>query len=253
MILPASADAQNASSHPLLLAAGSLTQAMNEMNAAYEAQGGAKFDAQYGPSGKLPNEIEAGKKVDVFASASTDHIEALAAGKLLGESRLFTHNDLCVLSRPELGLDASNLLANLSSPQARLVTSTPVSDPMGDYTWQFFRKADLKQPGLYRAFDTKALKLSGTAAVPPGAKPPYATAFENDKADAYIMYRTNAVSTKKAVPQLVILRIPDELNVRSAYGIAARPDSAEGQRFVDFVMQAAGQAILKKYGFQGDR
>ena len=250
MVLAFNAQAQQASSQPLLVAAGSLNQAMKEIMAAYEAQGGAHFTAEFGPSGKLRKDIEAGKKVDVFASASTNHTEALASQKLLGPSRLFTHNDLCVIAQPALGLKENNLLDVLSRPQVRVATSTPVSDPMGDYTWQFFKKADQQQAGLYATFDAKALKLSGAAAPAPGAKPPYVTAFEDDKADAYVMYCTNAVSTKKAVPQLEIVRIPDELNVRSAYDIAARADSSEGQRFVEFVMQDAGQAILKKYGFQ---
>jgi molybdenum ABC transporter molybdate-binding protein len=235
---------------PVVLAAGSLTQAMNEMIAAYAAQGGARFLAQYGPSGTLRKEIEAGRKADVFASASTDHTNALAAKNLLGDSRVFTHNDLCVLARPELGLSEYNLLDVLSREEVRLATSTPVSDPMGDYTWQFFKHADRKTPGLYQQFNAKALKLSGASAPSAGAKPPYVTAFEEDKADAYIMYCTNAVSTKKAVPQLAIVRIPQALNVRSEYGIAARQDSEQGRRFVEFVLSPAGQKILKKYGFQ---
>ncbi len=250
MALVFNVQAQQAASQPQLAAAGSLNQAMKDIMAAYEAQGGTRFAAEFGPSGKLRKDIEAGKKVDVFASASTEHTEALAKQKLLGPSRLLTHNDLCVIAQPSLGLKENNLLEVLSRPQVRVATSTPVSDPMGDYTWQFFKNADKQQPGLYATFDAKALKLSGAAAPAPGAKPPYITAFEDNKADAYIMYCTNAVSTKKAVPQLDIVRIPDELNVRSAYGIAARTDSAEGQRFVEFVMQDAGQAILKQYGFQ---
>lgn len=246
----ASAQHNSAPQQPLLMAAGSLTQLMNDMMAAYAAQGGVRFAAQYGPSGKLRQEIEAGKKVDVFASASTDHTEALAAKKLLGESRIFAHNDLCVIARPELELNETNLLDVLSRADVRLATSTPVSDPMGDYTWQFFRNAERKKPGLYQAFDAKALKLSGAAALAPGAKPPYVTAFEDDKADAYIMYCTNAVATKKAVPTLVITHIPQDLNVRSDYGIAAHPDSTQGQHFVEFVLSPAGQGILKKYGFQ---
>ena len=76
------------------------------------------------------------------------------------------------------------------------------------------------------------------------------TAFEDDKADAYIMYCTNAVATRKAVPQLEIVHIPQDLNVRSDYGIAAHGDSEQGRRFVDFVLSPAGQDILKKYGFR---
>ncbi|MGV3742944.1 MAG: substrate-binding domain-containing protein [Burkholderiaceae bacterium] len=231
MTLTHHAIAQDAESPPLLMAAGSLAQAMNDMMAAYAAQGGARFAAQYGPSGKLRQEIESGKKADVFASASTDHTEALAA-------------------RPELKLNEANLLDVLSRAEVRLATSTPVSDPMGDYTWQFFKNAERIKPGLYQVFDAKALKLSGAAAPAPSAKTPYVRAFEEDKADAYIMYCTNAVATRKAVPQLEIAHIPQNLKVRSDYGIAAHQDSEQGCRFVDFVMSAPGQEILRKYGFQ---
>jgi molybdate transport system substrate-binding protein len=247
---PASAQETTSQPSPLLMAAGSLAQAMNDIMAAYAAQGGARFTAQYGPSGKLRQEIEAGKKVDVFASASTDHTEALAAKKLLGASYVFTHNDLCVAARPELKLTEANLLEVLSRADVRLATSTPVSDPMGDYTWEFFRNAERKQDGLYQIFTTKALKLSGASAPQPGAKPPYVTAFEEDKADAYVMYCTNAVATRKAVPQLEVVNIPQDLNVRSDYGIAAHSDSEQGRRFVEFTRSAAGQVILQKYGFR---
>lgn len=49
-----------------------------------------------------------------------------------------------------------------------------------------------------------------------GQKPPYVTAFENDKAGAYVMYCTNAVSTRRALPYLAVVCIPDRLTVRSA-------------------------------------
>ncbi len=49
-----------------------------------------------------------------------------------------------------------------------------------------------------------------------GQKPPYVTAFEDDKAGAYVMYCTNAVSTRRALPYLAVVRIPDRLTVRSA-------------------------------------
>lgn len=236
-------------SEPVLLAAGSLRAAMGELLAAYRAGGGAQFSAVYGPSGKLRKDIESGRAVDVFASAATEHTAALARQGLLGEPAVFTHNALCVVSRPELKLRAGNLLGELGKPTLRLATSTPGSDPMGDYTWQFFRKADQRQPGLYAILDAKALRLSGTAELAPDSTLPYVAAFEQDKADAYVMYCTNAVLTKQAVPRLEILRIPDALNVRSSYGIAARSGSAEGERLLGFVLGPAGQAILRQHGF----
>ncbi|ABR88595.1 molybdenum ABC transporter, periplasmic molybdenum-binding protein [Janthinobacterium sp. Marseille] len=232
-----------------LLAAGSLHAVMDEMIRAYQQQGGAAFDAQYGPSGKLRQEIENGAQVDVFASASVGHTEALAQQKLLGPSTLFTHNDLCVLARPTLDLRTDNLLTMLADPALRIATSTPASDPMGDYTWQFFRNADRRIPGFYEVMNAQAVKLSGTHIPAADERLPYITAFEEDRADAYIMYCTNAVVTRKVLPQLKVVAIPDDLNVRSAYGIAAHTESEQGKRFVQFVLAAAGQAILKKHGF----
>ncbi len=235
---------------PILVAAGSLGAAMAAMLQAHAAQGGAHFAAEYGPSGRWHQEIAAGKEVAVFASADAAHTQALAARHILGPSRVFARNALCVLARSTLQLTHDNFLEVLSRPQVRLATSTPVSDPMGDYTWEFFRKADQQQPGLYRLFESKALKLSGATAPAPGTKSPYVTAFEGDQADVYVMYCTNAVSTRQALPQLVSLQIPALLNVPSRYGIAAHPESIEGQRFVNFVLQPQAQAILRQYGFQ---
>jgi len=235
---------------PVLLAAGSLRPAFGEILAAWRAPGGKEFAVQYGPSGKLRKEIEGGRGVDLFASASPEHTEALARQGLLGESRVFARNTLCVVSTPGIGLRPANLLETLARPSLRLATSTPGSDPMGDYTWQFFRKADAQQPGLYAAFEAKALKLSGAAHLDPNSTLPYIAAFRDDKADAYIMYCTNAVIVREALPRLEMLRIPDSLNVPSSYGIAARKGSAEGEHLLRFVLSPPAQDILRKHGFQ---
>jgi molybdenum ABC transporter molybdate-binding protein len=247
---PIVAHAQSTMPEPItLLAAGSLRAALTEIDNAFREQTGIAVDADYGPSGKLRKEIEHGRRADVFASASIDHTEALRAQGLLSDSRVFARNALCVVSRPGAGITAANLLDALARPELRLATSTPVSDPMGDYTWQFFRKADAAKPGLYALFDAKALKLSGADAPATNERPPYVAAFEEDRADAYIMYCTNAAATKSARPALQVLRIPATLNVESSYGIGARPGSTAGARYVEFVLGPAGRGILKRYGF----
>ena len=248
--LAGSVQAQNVKpDNGMIVAAGSLKNTMDEILQAYRTQGGAAFNTRYGPSGKLRQEIEAGAAVDVFASAAVEHTEALASQGLLETSQVFTHNDLCVIGRPQLGLREDQVLDILSKPTVRVATSTPVSDPMGDYTWQFFRNADKVRPGFFALLDAKTLKLSGASAPAPGEKLPYITAFENDRADAYVMYCTNAVITKKALPELDVVRIPDALNVRSAYGIAPGLQSENGRDFVRFIMSPAAQQILKKHGF----
>lgn len=232
-----------------VLAAGSLRDALKDLADAFQKESGVAVTTSFGPSGQLRNEIEGGRKADVFASAAVEHTEVLAKKKMLSASAVFAYNDLCVVSRPELRLNATNLVDKLKQPAIRLATSTPVSDPMGDYTWEFFRKVDKGSPGTFAILDGKALKLSGASAPAAGAKPPYVTAFEDNKADAYIMYCTNAASTKKSLPNISVLRIPDEMNVRSAYGIGANPASPNGERFVQFVLSPSGRDILQSHGF----
>jgi len=232
-----------------VFAAGSLREAMAELGDAYRAQSGVGTAVTYGPSGRLRETIEHGSRADVFASAAVEHTDALAAQGLLARSVTFAFNDLCVVSTPALELTEANLVQTLLNPAVRLATSTPVSDPMGDYTRQFFRNVDRGHPGAFARFEAKALRLSGASAPAPGQPPPYVTAFEDGKADAYIMYCTNAASTLRALPHLRVQRIPDGWNVRSAYGIGAAPSSLAGARFVAFVLGPEGQAILRRHGF----
>ena len=234
----------------ILVAAGSLQAVLDEILVAYRAQGGAAFDVRYGPSGKLREEIENGMSIDVFASASTQHTEELARKNLLSQSKVLTYNELCVIARPQLEMCEENVLDILMTPSVRVATSTPVSDPMGDYTWEFFRRADTMRPGFHALLDRKAIRLSGVAMPAPGAAYlPYITAFTDDRADAYIAYRTNALIVCRTLPELDIVRIPQACNVRSTYGIAARSDSADGKTFVDFALSADAQRILQRHGF----
>src|SRR5690606_17454898 len=49
-------------------------------------------------------------------------------------------------------------------------TSTPKSDPSGDYAWQAFQRAEQVKPGAYAVLDAKALKLVDRSAPRPGAE-----------------------------------------------------------------------------------
>ena len=62
----------------LLHAAGSLRGALTEMARNFEAAGGGKVQAKFGASGLLKDEISAGAKAEVFASANMEHPQALA-------------------------------------------------------------------------------------------------------------------------------------------------------------------------------
>jgi ABC-type molybdate transport system substrate-binding protein len=233
----------------LVMAAGSLRGALEDIVAAYRAAGGEAFQGLYGPSGSLRERIEAGEKTDAFASASLEHLQILANSGFVEAPATFACNALCLVSRPELTFNATHFVDVLCNPALRLATSTPGSDPMGDYTWQLFRNIDITHPGAFERLDRKALRLSG-ARIPGENEPsPYLLAFKEDKTDVYIMYSTNALVLKQCMPELEILRIPDTYNVRCEYGIAAATGSDRGRDFTAFARSAAGQGILRRHGF----
>jgi ABC-type molybdate transport system substrate-binding protein len=232
-----------------IMAAGSLRGALDDVIAGYRAAGGETIHALYGPSGSIRQRIEAGAKMDVFASASLQHLDTLADAGFLEAPVTFACNALCLVSRPELTVDAACFVDVLCNPALRLATSTPGSDPMGDYTWQLFRNIDIVHSGAFERLDRKAIRLSGGHIPAENEPSPYLLAFAEDKTDVYIMYSTNALVLKQCMPQLQILRIPDTYNVRCEYGIAAATGSALGRSLTAFVRSDAGQRILHEYGF----
>src|SRR6516225_8131830 len=144
-----------------LYAAGSLRTAFNDVSTAFCTMFGIAVQAKYGPSGILKDEIAQGAKADVFASANMMHPQSLADAGKSGPVVLFARNRLCALVRPGFAVDQATLLDRMLDPVIKLGTSTPKSDPSGDYAWEVFRKADALRPGAFATLSGKALQLMG--------------------------------------------------------------------------------------------
>lgn len=235
-----------------LRAAGSLKKAMNEIVESYTLQGGEKVHAQYAPSGLLRKRIEAGERVDLYASANMKHPNALKQDSKGGPVVMFARNKLCAMAQPEVEVTSSDLLDTILNNKIRLGTSTPKADPAGDYAWKLFAKAETLVPGAQARLEGKALQLTGGAdsAQAPKGRNPYAWVMENKRADIFLTYCTNAVLAQKELPSLQILAIPDSLSVGANYGLMvldnAQDESAE---LAMYILSHDGQAILAKYGF----
>jgi ABC-type molybdate transport system substrate-binding protein len=88
-----------------------------------------------------------------------EHPHALAQAGKSGPVVLFARNRLCALVRPGLAVDPANLLDRMLDPAIKLGTSTPKSDPSGDYAWEVFGKADRIKPGAGAACTARARSL----------------------------------------------------------------------------------------------
>ena len=251
--LVAAACVTAASAAPITIyAAGSLSGVMQALMEGSGQPAEAFAKPVYGPAGMLGVRLGKGETADLFASAD------LAAPNRLAETRKdtlvvpFVRNRMCVAAKPSVGLTEANLLDKLLSPDLRLATSTPGTDPGGDYALAVFRRAEALQAGAEKRLTDKALKLVGgpTTMVPVAGRSPSASIFLGDHADLFLYYCSSAAGLLKEVPDLTNLTLPETLEVHPVYGLGVMSADAAAQRFALFMLSEQGQAILGRFGFE---
>jgi molybdenum ABC transporter molybdate-binding protein len=234
-------------------AAGSLREVFTAIASEHEARTGQKIVLTFGASGLLRERIEKGEPAQVFASADTDHPRRLAEQGGWQPPVVFTRNALCALTSDKLAATPATLLATMLQPSVRVGISTPKADPAGDYAWALFGRADALQSGATARLQAKALKLTGGAdsPKPPPGRGTYAWVMDQNQADVFLTYCTNAVSAQKEVPRLRIVEIPPELQVGAAYGVTVRtgaPQAADA--FLRALLAPPAQVVFNRFGFR---
>jgi molybdate transport system substrate-binding protein len=232
-------------------AAGSLTGAFTDMVKAFAAEPNTVAPPVFGPSGVLRDRIEHGEPADILASADMDQPRILSRNRGNRPVIMFTRNRLCALGRAQLGLTPGNMLDKLLDPSVRVATSTPHSDPAGDYTWAVFARADSVHPGAQATLEKKALQLFGGRDTPllvPG-KGAVQGVFLADEADVALGYCSSAGPVAREISGLTTVALPPELTVGPAYGLIVLSDLPLASRFALFVLSEQGQAILQRHGF----
>jgi molybdate transport system substrate-binding protein len=235
-----------------LYAAGSLRAALTDVAKAFAAKTGHRVNGKFGPSGVLEGEIAGGAKADLFASANMEYPRMLNRADKSGPVTRFASNKLCALVKPGIKVDSAGLIDLMLNPAIKLGTSTPNSDPSGDYAFEVFRKVDAIRPGAGRTLEKNALQLTGsaTSAVPPPGRAVYGWHIAEGRADLFLAYCTAAAEARKQYPGQQIVALPPALAVGADYGltvIKGAPDAAE--QFAEYILSPAGQAVLTDYGF----
>lgn len=227
----------------IVFAAASLTNAFGEIGKAFEAANpGVTIKFNFGGSQALRTQIEQGAVADVFASANSKEMDSLVKGNFIsaGASKIFLTNQLVVVL-PANNPGKLTTLADLSKPGIKVILAAK-EVPVGNYALQVLDKLE---QSLGNGFKEKALAN--------------VVSYENDvkqvvakiqlgEADAGIVYTSDMV----AAPELKKLDIPAENNVIAQYPMAALIQSKNpklAQAFITYVLSAAGQSILQKWGF----
>jgi len=220
-------------------AAASLTNAFKDIAASYEAQhAGVSVLLNFGASGALLQQMAKGAPVDVFASADMETMDTAVKQKLVanGERRNFARNSL-VLVVPYDSKHSLKRLQDLGQPSVRKIAiGNPASVPVGRYTRHALDAAQLWSGVSAKAIHTQSVRQS-------------LDYVARGEVDAGFVYGTDAALMKDKVK--VAFEVP--LDIAIGYPIArtaASTDPVEAQRFIDFVLSPAGQAVLAKYGFR---
>jgi len=235
-----------------VMAAGSLKDAFTAIFADFSKQYGASFVPVWGPSGSLRERLQNGEPFDVFASAALAHAKTLTVSGISGPSVLFTRNALCVVTKADNVVDTGNLVETLLEPGTRIGTSTPVSDPSGDYTWEIFHRIEALRPGAFKTLSEKARQLIGGPASAPSVngRSPLLVALDERRIDLFIYYCSGAREIVKASSNYKSVALPDQLSVGPEYGLTvSRKAQPLATDFAMYLLSPPGQATLKAYGF----
>jgi molybdate transport system substrate-binding protein len=223
-------------------AAASLTEAFTEIARAFErTHAGVTVELNFAGSQVLRTQIEQGAPVDVFASADRASLEPLEHAGLVGPGRVFARNRLVVVV-PRDGARVARL-ADLARPGMKVVVASPTV-PVGRYTTQLLSR--LGAAGLF-GDDFQARVEANVASRETSARAVLAKVALGE-ADAGVVYATDAAASAKAR----VIDVPARYDVVAEYPIAVvtRGDAGEtALAFVELVLGASGQAILRRHGF----
>jgi molybdate transport system substrate-binding protein len=219
-------------------AAASLTDALAEIGTAYTAETGTQIVPILGSSSTLARQISEGAPVDVFLSADEASLDRLEkAGLLLAGSRRSPLSNTLVIVQP---LDASWTLATpaeLASSRVRaLALAEPQTVPAGIYAKAWLRSIDLWSRVIDRVIATENVRAA-------------LATVEAGNADAAIVYRTDALVSKKV---RVAYEVRREDGPPISYAFAAlreAQDPAAAGRFVEYLGGPTASAIFARHGF----
>ncbi|MFL6248985.1 MAG: molybdate ABC transporter substrate-binding protein [Actinomycetes bacterium] len=213
-----------------VFAAASLTAAFTELGQQYtSANGGTKVTFNFAGSQALATQIQQAAPADVFASADLTNMDKVK--DLVGTPQNFASNLLQIVV--EKGNPKGvKTLDDLANPDLKVVLAAP-DVPAGKYAAEALNTAKVTVKPVSEEDNVKAV----------------VTKVSLGEADAGIVYVTDVTAGGDKVQGV---DIPKDQNVTATYPIAtvkASKAQDKAQAFMDLVLSAEGQQVLKQYGF----
>src|SRR5262250_3524720 len=237
LCLPAGARAQEMT----LSVAISMKEAVETLGRQFtQSHSGVTLRYNFGSSGELQKQIEAGAPVDLFISAGQRQMDELQQKGLIDATtrRVFARNVLVVIKPAGSALDISKP-ADLAAPKVqRIAIGNPKTVPVGQYT-----EESLKALGLWDQLQPKFVLAENVRQT--------LDYVARGEVEAGFVYTTDAAVRPGVVVEA--FRPADDTYRPVLYPVAVVKDARQpalARAFIDLLVSRDGQAVLSRFGFQ---
>lgn len=222
-----------------VLAAASLTDALDEIIAEFEKDSDCTITASYAGSGDLVQQIEGGAPCDIFISASKSNMDQIEdGGYIKSDTRqdLLTNTLTLIASAEKADVVTMD---NLTSDEiGKIAIGEPETVPAGKYASQVFDNMnitdDVKDKVVY-AKDVRAVL----------------SYVESGDADCGFVYRTDALLLDEENGSIIgdaDTSLHDPI-VYPAAILTDAPQADHAAEFYEFIQNDFSKEVFEKYGF----
>ena len=219
----------------------SMKEAIEELGRGFtQSRSGVTLRYNFGSSGELQKQIEAGAPVDLFVSAAQRQMEELQQKGLIvaATRRVFARNVLTVVKPADSKLDLSKPNDLLDPRVQRIVIGNPRTVPVGQYSEECLRTL-----GLWDRVQAKLVFAENVRQA--------LDYVSRGEVDAGFVYTTDAALRATRVREA--LRPGEDTYRPIVYPAAVVKDSRHpelARAFVELLVGAQGRAVLTRFGFQ---
>ncbi|MGH7309064.1 MAG: molybdate ABC transporter substrate-binding protein [Candidatus Rokuibacteriota bacterium] len=241
VVLLAGAAAPASAQELVLSVAISMKEAVEELGRRFtEQRPGVTVRYNFGASGELQKQIEAGAPVDVFISAATRQMDELERGGFLvpGSRREFARNVLVAVKPADERLDLPGPSDLLDRRVQRIAVGNPKTVPAGQYA-----EESLRALGLWDRLKPKLIFGENVRQV--------LDYVSRGEVQVGVVYATDALTRADRIR--LAFRFPEDTHRPIVYPAAVvkgsrHPDLAGA--FLDLLAGREGQMVLRRLGFE---
>ncbi len=221
----------------LVAAAGSLTDVLKELSAAYQSKSKNTVNFNFGPSSTLARQIEEGAPADMFFSADLAQMDDLDKNGRLepGTRKNLLSNQLVIVVPSDSKLAIASPKDLLKSEVKKIALAGPPV-PVGVYSSKY-----LEAEGLWDQIKPKVVPVQDVRAT--------LASVESGNVEAGFVYKTDAAVSKKVK---IVYEVPINKGPKIVYPVAIVKESKRkdpSRDFLNYVQIPASKELFKKYSF----